>query len=301
MKRFHFVDLLLLSVVFIWGFNFPIAKGVFSQIHPIAFNALRFTISAAAMVTLLKLRGVSLKLEREDIATIVSLGLVSNTLYQFLFALGLNRTRAGNAGLLMAVTPIFAYVTSVVLAHEHFNPRVLGGILLSAMGVVLVVLTGSGAIEFGPTWIGDLLVLASAVCWGAYTAGAARLVGKYGALKLTVWTTLTGTPVLVLLSIPWVIEQDWVSVNRAGWLGFGYSTFGAIIYCYLIWSFAISRVGVSNTAVYSNVTPIIALLAGWVLLGEQPNAGQLGGIFCVLTGLFIVRSQQPLPVVLPED
>jgi len=295
------VDLLLLSVVLIWGFNFPITKSVFSQIHPIAFNALRFLISSTAMVTLLRLRGYSLKLDREDIPSILTLGLISNTLYQFLFVLGLNRTKAGNAGLLMAMTPIFAYVIGVFLKHENFNSKILGGILLSAMGVAIVSLAGTGTMEFGATWTGDLLLLSAALCWGGYTAAASGLLVKYGALRLTMWTTLTGTCVLIVLSLPWVFEQNWASVTLAGWLGFGYSTFGAIIYCYLIWSYAISQVGVSNTAVYSNVTPIIALLAGWVLLGEQPTGGQLGGIVCVLTGLFIVRTHSQLPVVLPED
>jgi drug/metabolite transporter (DMT)-like permease len=62
------------------------------------------------------------------------------------------------------------------------------------------------------------------------------------------------------------------------------------VYSYLVWSFALEHIGVARTAVFSNLTPMVALLGGWLLLGEKPAWAQFAGIALILGGIFIVRS-----------
>jgi len=47
------------------------------------------------------------------------------------------------------------------------------------------------------------------------------------------------------------------------------------------------------------VTPIVALAAGWIVLGERPVGAQLIGVVLVLTGVFMVRSRKPM--VVPDE
>ena len=300
-SKSYFCDLLLLSVVSIWGFNFAIIKTVYAEINPLAFNALRFLISSLTMVVLLKLRGDSFHVAVEDRKSVFWLALLSNTVYQFLFVIGLANTKAGNAGLLMALTPVFAYLVGVFGRRERFSQSVLAGILLSLTGVSAIILAGSSQVSFGQTWKGDVLMMGAAFCWGWYTGASAGLLSKYGALRLTVLTMVLGTVVLVPLSIPAVIRQNWTAVSMRAWGGFLFSAMLAIVYSYFVWAYALSRIGVARTAIFSNITPIIALLGGWMLLGEIPTLIQVIGIFCVLTGVFIVRSYKPPAVALPES
>ena len=78
---------------------------------------------------------------------------------------------------------------------------------------------------------------------------------------------------------------------------FCYSTFLSIVYCYLIWSYALQQVGVARTAIFSNLTPLVALLGGWLLLGEQPVLSQFAGTLLILTGVFLVRSGRPVYIL----
>jgi drug/metabolite transporter (DMT)-like permease len=293
------VDLLLLSVVAIWGFNFSIIKLVYRDIHPIAFNALRFTTASLAMLVLLKWSGGGIDIDRKDRAAFLTLGIVGTTIYQFLFVLGLQRTKAGNGGLFMALTPIFAYLIGVAAKRERFSRAVLAGIMLSLTGVSIIVLFGSAEVSFAGTYVGDFLMIASAFCWGAYSGGASGLVNKYGPIRLTVLTTVAGAIIMMPLSVPWIVRQNWLSISRPAWFGFLYATFGGIVYSYFVWAYALGRVGVAHTAIYSNITPIIALLGGWILLGEQLALPQIAGVFLVITGVFIVRARRPLAI--PEE
>jgi drug/metabolite transporter (DMT)-like permease len=288
-SKSYFYDLLLLSVVAIWGFNFAVIKVIYAEFHPIAFNALRFVVATLTMALPLKLRGESFHIDPQDRAGVLWLAVLSNAVYQFLFVIGLANTKAGNAGMLMALTPIFAYLVGVSGRRERFSVSILGGIILSLIGVAAIVVAGSSEVAFGATWKGDLLLTGAAFCWGWYSGVSNRLLAKYGALRLTVLTMIPGTIIMLPFSMPWVLQQNWIAISPKAWAGFLYSALLAIVYSYFVWAYALSRIGVARTAIFSNITPIIAMFGGWLLLNERPRLMQIVGVICVLSGVFIVR------------
>src|SRR5206468_1965135 len=230
--------------------------------HPITFNALRFTISSFTMLLILKLRGDSGSIERRDWRAILWLGFLSNTLYPFLFVLGLDRTKAGNAALLMALTPVFAFLIGVAMKKEHFSAGVLMGIILSITGAAAIVLFGRTELSFVDSGAGDLLMIAAAICWAWQSAEPTPLLLKYGTIRLTVYAMVTGTAIMVPLSVPWLAAQNWRAIPAIGWLGLAYSALLSITYSYFVWAYAINTIGIAHTSVFNNVTPIVALFAG---------------------------------------
>ena len=298
-RKNYAVDALLLSTVLIWGFNYAIVKMTFRYFHPIAFNAVRFTVSSAAMFLVLKMRGEGLRIASHDIRRILWLGFITNAFYQFLFVLGLARTGAGNGALIMALSPVFAFLIGVAMGRERFSRGVLMGIIMSLAGVAAIVAFGSEGISFAGSWRGDLLMMAASLCWGWQSAESTRLLGKYGPIRLTVATMIAGTAMMVPMSLPWIIAQPWPSIAPIAWLGLGYSALLSIAYGYFVWAHALNTIGVARTSVFNNLTPIVALLAGWLLLGENPLASQIAGVVLVLVGVFIVRSRKPIAI--PDD
>jgi len=298
-RKNYAVDALLLSTVLIWGFNYAIVKMTFRYFHPIAFNAVRFTVSSAAMFLVLKMRGEGLRIASHDIRRILWLGFIANAFYQFLFVLGLARTGAGNGALIMALSPVFAFLIGVAMGRERFSRGVLIGIIMSLAGVAAIVAFGSEGISFAGSWRGDLLMMAASICWGWQSAESTRLLGKYGPIRLTVATMIAGTAMMVPMSLPWIIAQPWPSIAPIAWLGLGYSALLSIAYGYFVWAHALNTIGVARTSVFNNLTPIVALLAGWLLLGENPLASQIAGVVLVLVGVFIVRSRKPIAI--PDD
>ena len=295
-RKHYAVDALLLSTVVIWGFNYAIVKITFRYFHPIAFNAVRFTVSSAAMYFVLKMRGEGLRIASPDIRRILWLGFITNAFYQFLFVLGLARTGAGNGALIMALSPVFAFLIGVAMGRERFSRGVLMGIIMSLAGVAAIVAFGSEGISFAGSWRGDLLMMAASLCWGWQSAESTRLLGKYGPIRLTVATMIAGTAMMVPMSLPWIIAQPWPSIAPIAWLGLGYSALLSIAYGYFVWAHALNTIGVARTSVFNNLTPIVALLAGWLLLGENPVASQMAGVVLVLVGVFIVRSRKPIAI-----
>jgi len=57
----------------------------------------------------------------------------------------------------------------------------------------------------------------------------------------------------------------------------------------MIWSYGVRKIGSTRTAIYSNITPIVALLVAWPALGESPTPGQLAGAVVIFAGVYLVR------------
>lgn len=279
----------LALMVVIWGLNFAVAKWALGAFHPLGFNALRYALASLFVYVVLRSRGSLRMPHREDFWGIAVLGFVGNVLYQMGFILGLDRTRAGNASLMLALMPVFVLVLGAARG-ERQGGRAWGGAAVSMLGVVLV--TGSSArLEGGETLVGDLIVIAAAAMWAVYTVGAKPLIEKYGSVQTTAWTLWVGAVGLVLIGVPSLIDQDWGIVTPMAWLALVFSACFSIGLSYLLWYRGVAMIGGARTAIYSNLTPIVAIVAGAAGLDERLTPATLAGAAMVVGGVMLVRKR----------
>ena len=133
------------------------------------------------------------------------------------------------------------------------------------------------------------MILGCALLWAIYTVSSKPLLARYSPLELTAWTMLAGTIPLVLVSIPQLQRQDWSAVPPLAWGALLYSAVLSATVGYVVWSLSVQRVGNARTAIYSNLTPVIAILFAWVTLGDKLAPVQLLGGSIVLVGLLVTR------------
>ncbi|HEY0304729.1 MAG TPA: DMT family transporter [Longimicrobiales bacterium] len=281
----------LLLMVVIWAVNFSVAKVALGELSPLAFNALRFPLAAALLYLIMRSRGVIPLPTRAELPHVLALGLLGNLLYQMFFIFGLDRTRAGNASLLLAGTPIITALLSAVLGHERVKPRVWLGVIATFGGILLVVLGGRTQIETGrATLVGDLIMFGASIAWAFYTVGSRPLVDRYGALPVTAWTLWIGTAGLAAAGLGDVIRTSWQDVSALTWVAVVYAGVLSIGVAYIIWYYGVEKLGNTRTSAYSNLTPVIALLVAWIWLGEVPTAPQVAGMAVILSGVSVAQS-----------
>ena len=270
--------------------NFPLIKVALEDFHPLAFNALRFPLAAAVLLLLVTMTGGIRRPDARDWRMLVALGLLGNVGYQLLFILGLSRTTAGNASLLLATTPAWTALLSTAVGQERLSRRVWLGVGGAVGGMVLVVAGGEGFRFSGGTLGGDALMVAAAMTWATYTVGARPLIQRYGAMPVTAWTLWAGTPLLVLMGLPALAGGDLGSVRPVSWAAMVYAGILAISVAYVLWNRGVRKLGNARTAIYSNTVPLVALAAAWATLGEVPTALQLAGAVVILGGLTLSRT-----------
>lgn len=292
MRGTSVTDFGMLLVVLIWGANFAIVKASLTQIAPLAFTALRFGLASLLLLPIALGRRGAGALPRGSFWKLVGLGLIGNTIYQLLFIIGLSITTAANSALLIATTPVLVALLGATFRVERVTRQVAAGIALAFVGITLVM----GARGIAPSLLtlrGDLLVLAAAICWALYTLGVRALGRGLSPLRITALTMLTGTPGLLIAGLPQLLRNDWHAVKTTAWAGLAYSSLLSLVVAYAIWNTSVRAVGSSRTAVYACVTPLVAALVSWPLLGEQPVPLQAFGAALIVAGVLLTRRLTP--------
>jgi drug/metabolite transporter (DMT)-like permease len=276
-------------MVLVWGVNYSVVKHALARFDPLAFNAIRFCIASVFVLLVLRAQGELGRPERRDVLRLVGLGILGNVIYQGCFVLGLARTPAGSASLILAVSPVMTAMLSALTGHERPGWRTWGGAAVAISGIALI--TGSGiGLRSGREIVGDLILVGAAFAWAAYTVSARPMVRKYGAVRTTAWTMWTGAAGLILLGSPALARQDWSAVGRLDWAALVFSALFAIGLAYLIWYRGVERIGNTRTAIFSNLSPVVAVASAAVLLHERPSQWALAGAVLTLGGVMIVRS-----------
>ncbi len=282
----------LLLLVLIWAVNFSVIKIALAQLAPMAFNPPRFLLASAIVFVVLRRHGPIPLPRPGDRLRILGLGVLGNVIYQLLFIHGIDRTRAGNASLLLAGTPIVTALLSAALGHERVRPRIWLGVVLTVAGMALVVLAGHSEVGLGADTVrGDLTLICASVAWSIYTVGAREPIARYGSVAVTAWTMWVGTVGLLLLGLPDLLRAPWTELSATGWLSIAYSGMFGIGFAYLIWYHGVRRLGNTRTASYSNLVPVVAILVAWATLGEIPTGGQVAGAAVIIGGVTLANAR----------
>ncbi|HKW47283.1 MAG TPA: DMT family transporter [Gemmatimonadaceae bacterium] len=293
---FGATDLSLLLMALIWGVNYTSVKFATSLIQPLAFNGVRVTLAAVALVVVAQLATRVFQLEAgwpntRDTLALLLLGTLGNGVYQILFVEGIARTRAGDAALLISASPAFIAIMGRLRGSERVPLRWVVGIALSILGMAFVIIgTTSSNPEQRATLLGDSLLFFSALCWSVYTVYLQPYTHRVGGIHLSAVTMLGGVIPLLLVATPGIIATHWTGLPLLAWVSIGYSGLFALVIAYLFWYNGVRVLGPTRTAMYSNLQPVFALAVAWLLLGESITPWQIAGAISIISGLLLTRS-----------
>ena len=298
-------DASLLLVVMIWGANFPVLKVALEAMPIHVLNVFRFVVSALVLGSLYAWSrrhgdsGPFWAPFQEHAVRLIGLGVLGYVLYQVCFVVGVNHTTAGSAALIMASAPMWTALISRLGGYEQLGRLSWLGLFVSMAGTGLVVAAGSDTVALGAgSLFGNAVMVVGAVLWGAYTALNKPVVDEIPPVTATFFGILVALPLLAAIGAPYASGVAWGEVDAWVWLAIVFSGGLSTGIAFVIWNTAVKTVGASNTAVYNNLVPFIALGAGVLFLGESVNLTQLAGGGFIIAGLLLVRRYRihPEPV-----
>jgi drug/metabolite transporter (DMT)-like permease len=280
----------MLLVCLIWGVNFSVTKLAIGQMPALPFTAIRFAVASLLLWSIVRVTEGPATFSSGDVRRLIVLGVVGNTLYQLAFILGLARTTASNSSLILATVPTVVAVFAWMLGLERVTRRMWAGIGLGTLGVVLVIATSG--IEFSARTLGgDLLTVLAVLFWAGYTVGLRGLPEGLSPLRVTTVTTIAGTPGLLLAGLPGLLVMRWGAVPATAWWALAYATVLSLVVAYILWNRSVKEVGGTRTAIYMCVTPLVAVGAAWVMLGEHARPLQGIGAVMIIGGVLLTRLQ----------
>jgi drug/metabolite transporter (DMT)-like permease len=248
-----------------------------------------FRICGAAIVfALLQRRLRELRqLPRRVLAWLVLCSLLGVAVNQLLFVKGLSLTTVINATLLSTTIPVFTLAVSIVLGHDRASIRHILGIVVAAAGVVYLVDPWRASFS-AQTTLGNLLIIANSLCYGAYIAVSRNLFKRYGALTVITWIFLIGAVMTLPIAVyAWVVD-DLTTVSQESWLALGYIVLVPTVVAYYLNAWALMRVAPSIVAVYIYLQPLLAFGVAPIVLGESWNSRTIVACALIFAGVAVV-------------
>jgi drug/metabolite transporter (DMT)-like permease len=297
-RRPSIVDAMLLGTVLLWALNITVTKYMFDHGWlPLAYGTIRYFVAISLFWIFTYLRERSFRIAREDVR-LVLLAAAFIFLNQVCFVYSVKLAHASTVALLLGATPVFIGLISVVLGLERLSRSFWIGALVTFAGVGLIAAAAGGGLS--SSLGGDLIAIATAFTWAAYTVSIAPLMRRYSPYRISALVLAIGwVPLAALALASGQLSGESFSFGWKVWLGFGYAVVGPLFLTNILWFTSIDRVGPSRAALFGNLQPFFAVFFALVLLGESLHTLEIAGGVLIFAGIAYERVRRRAPSRLP--
>ena len=282
--------LLALFTIVVWGTTFLSTSVLLRDFTPLEILIIRMALGIAAL-TAVRPRRLQLKSRRHE-WLFAGAGLTGVSLYFLLENYALTFTYSANCSVIISTAPFFvAIAVRLFLGGAPMGRSFYAGFAVAIAGIALLSFSGQ-ALNLNP--LGDLLCLLAAVCWGGYSVFLKKIeTYGYDTLLVTRRIFLYGLlfllPALPFMPVRFEVHALLRPVNLLNLLYLGLC---ASALCFVTWNVAVRRLGAVRTSVYIYLSPVVTIVASWLLLGDPVLPMALLGAALTLVGLVLSQRRQ---------
>lgn len=277
----------LLIAIVIWGGAYVVTKAGLDAVPPMWLALLRYVVASVLLVPLALARGGLARLPRPiPWRTLVLMALSGVGLYYVLFNLGISYTTASQSALIQSSIPVVTAIMAVLWLGERLSAQRVAGIVLAVAGVALIVARTPASGTGSNPALGNALTIASVFSWGVYTMFAKRIANA-DPLAVTTLVSVIGTVMLIPAALVETTDISLASISTKGWLAVAFLGVFPSAVAYLLFNRALRDIDASVVGTLMNLTPVIGVLSGVIVLGETVTTTAIAGGVIVLAGVFV--------------
>ncbi|MBT8379940.1 MAG: DMT family transporter [Ignavibacteria bacterium] len=285
----HFKAILLaLFVTFLWSTSFVIIKIGLSEIPPLTYAGLRYSIAFICLLPLAftKANRVEIKiLNRSDWIKLFIYGLLFIAFTQGAMFTGLLYLPAVTVSLWLNFTPLVVAVLAIFLIKEYPTIRQWGGVLLFIAGIVIyflpIVLSENQEI--------GLIVMTIGVFANSGSSVLGRSINREAKINPVVVTIVSMGIGSLILFIGGVVIQGLPSISMQNIL---YLLWLAVIntaLAFVIWNFTLRTLSAMESSIINGTMLIQIAILAWVFLGEVITLQEGIGMLIAALGVLLVQ------------
>ena len=271
----------------VWGLSFLFVELALISFTPIGIAFLRGLLGAVSLLVLVAVARQKLPRVWRHWLHISVVAVLLNAAPGFLFALGQETVSSSIAGVINATTPLMTVLIIISFFRDQtptFDQLV--GIVLGFCGILLVMEIFSSSNQASVA--GVITLLMATLCYGLAMPYAKRFVSPlpYSPYVLAASQVSASAILTALPAMLWGITHDVVTapslagIALLGVLGTGVA---------YVWNYR--NIELAGSVVASSVTyitPVVAVVAGVLVLGDELSTSQIaGGILIVLSALLV--------------
>ena len=304
-NRTQYLAVLALVVsMIIWSVSGIAIKHALAVLPPFTMIVMRFVPAVLLMLIIglicrkSPLFGLQ-KMEWRDLPLFLIAGFCQPFLYYLLETFTYDALNSPTiAETLLSTSPLLSPIFASLFLRERVTRFNIFGILISTAGVFVLTLVGSTNYSIGNYW-GILLAFAAVSAAVVDSIMMRKVPTKYSSLSFIFYAQL----ISLLFFIPiwlwresWVLEStDWLIANSqwpTALLSVGYLTVFASVIAFILFCYALRKVGVTQANAFNNIRPAFTALWMFLFFGEHLPFAKWMGMILIIFGLFVCQKQE---------
>jgi drug/metabolite transporter (DMT)-like permease len=278
-----------ISVCFFWGTTYLAIRIGVQHLPAALFAGIRWTLAGIIFLCYLRWRKVAWP-ARQEWRHLAVIGVLLLVLANGFVVWAEQWIPSGLAALIVATLPLWVAGIEIFLPRaSRLSVRKVFGVLIGFAGLVILFLPDLSA-GLSPAYLKGALALLAAPC--AWASGS--LYSKYHAVSIdplmaaAVEMLIAG---VVLIGIGAGLgEFGRLHFNAAGLGAMAYLIFFGSIVGYGSFVYALAHLPAAKVSLFAYVNPVIAVILGWLILGERLDAYVLVAAILVFAGVVLVKS-----------
>ena len=300
----------LVVAMLIWSVSGIAIKHALVVLPPFTMIVLRFVPSVLLMfvIGLIRRKHSLFCLQRmalKDLPLFLLAGFCQPFLYYLLETYTYDALNSPTiAETLLSTSPLLSPLFAAVLLREKVTKYNILGILISTAGVFALTLAGSSDYSIGNYW-GILLAFAAVSAAVIDSIMMRKAPIKYSSLSFVFYTQLISLlfflPVWfwregpqALVAIDWSQAATFGSELNTALLCVSYLTVFASVTAFILFCFALRKVGVTQANAFNNIRPMFTAVWMFLFFGEQLPAAKWIGMGLIIFGLFVCQNQEKI-------
>ncbi|HEY6279654.1 MAG TPA: EamA family transporter [Streptosporangiaceae bacterium] len=283
----------LIVVYLVWGSTYLAIRVLVRTAPPLLAMGVRFTAAGLLLMGFLMLRhgpGV-LRLPRRQALSAAMIGVLLLGAGNGGVAFAEQVIPSGLAALLVAEVPLWL-VCLRLLARDTPRRTTMVGTALGFAGIAILALPGSHPAGT-PVW-GVLVIIGATICWSSGSFASPRLPMPSNPFVATVYEMLASGVVLIAAG---AVSGEFGRVRLSAmpphaWIALVYLVLFGSLLAFSAYVWLLGNAPLSLTATYAYVNPVVAVLLGALILGEQVTWPILIGGAVVVVGVSLVASAE---------
>ncbi len=227
---------------------------------------------------------------RADWPAVAGLGFLFYAVFFIFYNLALSYTTVGRGTLALSTLPLMTMLVGAALRLEALTWRKSAGVML-AMGGVALALTASLKAAPDGAWRGDLIMAGATFCMALYSVFARPFIGRSSALGFLAAGMTVGGGALIVVSLATGRLATLASFDRVqAWTSL-YLAAGGGALAFFLWVVALRHASPTRVTNTITINPLIAMVAGTLMLGEPVPLTLVLGLLAVGAGVAVATGR----------
>ena len=267
----------------VWGCSFIFIKLGLEFLTPFGVAFVRCALGAITLLIVVKIKKIKLPSDKSTWRKLWILAMLLNVIPGILFAYAEVYVTSVLAGIINATTPLATVIVMLIaFREERLKVEQIIGIIIGAIGVMVVLGIWQGVGENQLT--GVIALLIAVTCYGIsfpYTVRNIIPLGLKPEAAATTQLVMAAITLLPFYLYDGISQDNYRPATLFAMLALGILGSGVAY----IWNFSIiAAAGSSIASSVTYLTPVVAIIGGWVFLGEALSWFEPVGALLVIIG-----------------